>query len=425
MRKLLFGILLFCCIYGIKAQNVGVGTTSPGHKLTIEQKGGGKYNQGFEWTGSAFAIRSGTNIGSDYSLVVGVDTLNKVSYIQSYIQGLGARNLVLNGIGGNVGIGTASPNAALQFANIAASRKIVLYEAGNNDHQFSGFGLENAFIRYQLANTSGDHVFFAAASASASNELMRIKGNGNVGIGNNNPDAPLSFSATLGKKITFYPGTLGNAGIGMAANRLKIYADNPNADVAIGYDVAGTFNEKFAVKPNGALAVNGNMGSAGQVLTSNGSGVPATWTNPSATTNIGTYNFATQSASSADLIDNSSLVEIDVPGMVANFTLNTSATVVFNYRVRITNRGCFGCGERLTFIGLEQNISGGTTSTHNTTVYTPNEKFADGVSGPFYLNLGPGTYSFKITIIKSVYGSATVYVVNSNYNILSWQIFPQ
>jgi hypothetical protein len=81
---------------------------------------------------------------------------------------------------GNVGIGASTPNAALQFANIAASRKIVLYEAANNDHQFSGFGLEPAFIRYQLASPAGYHIFFAGTSPTNSNELFRISGNGNA-----------------------------------------------------------------------------------------------------------------------------------------------------------------------------------------------------------------------------------------------------
>lgn len=103
--------------------------------------------------------------------------------------------------------------------------------------------------------------------------------NSRVGIGNNNPNAPLSFPPSLGKKITLYPGATGDVGFGVAGNRLQIYSDNPNADVALGYDAAGTFNERFAVKPTGALAVNGNTGQAGQGLVSNGSGAAATWVN--------------------------------------------------------------------------------------------------------------------------------------------------
>jgi hypothetical protein len=101
--------------------------------------------------------------------------------------------------------------------------------------------------------------------------------NSRVGIGNQNPNAPLSFPAALGKKITLYPGATGDVGFGVSGNRLQIYSDNPSADVAIGYDAAGTFNERFAVKPNGALAINGNTGSAGQVLMNDVSGVPQ-WT---------------------------------------------------------------------------------------------------------------------------------------------------
>ena len=102
--------------------------------------------------------------------------------------------------------------------------------------------------------------------------------NSRVGIGNNNPNAPLSFPAALGKKITLYPGGTGDVGFGVSGNRLQIFADHPSADVAVGYDAAGTFHESFAFKPNGALAVNGNLGAPGQVLGSNG-GNAALWSN--------------------------------------------------------------------------------------------------------------------------------------------------
>ncbi len=97
--------------------NVGIGTTTPMHLLTIEQAGGGRYNEGFEWQGSALTVRSGTKIGTDYALVLGADTANKTSYIQSYTYGMGGRNLVINGIGGNVGIGTPTPLAALDVSS--------------------------------------------------------------------------------------------------------------------------------------------------------------------------------------------------------------------------------------------------------------------------------------------------------------------
>lgn len=89
---------------------------------------------------------------------------------------------------GNVGIGTSTPNAPLQFASSAALRKIVLFEQANNDHQFIGFGVGGfGTLNYQLPVNSNDHVFQVANSATASTELMRIKGTGRVGIGTSNP----------------------------------------------------------------------------------------------------------------------------------------------------------------------------------------------------------------------------------------------
>lgn len=85
---------------------------------------------------------------------------------------------------GNMGIGNNTPNARLQFPNDINQRKLVLYETANNDHQFYGFGVTSSVLRYQTATTGDDHVFYAGTSASTSQELMRLRGVGFLGIGN-------------------------------------------------------------------------------------------------------------------------------------------------------------------------------------------------------------------------------------------------
>jgi|GEM_PF-1045257 len=90
---------------------------------------------------------------------------------------------------GNTGIGTVNPNALLQFSNSIANRKLVLYEGANNDNQYYGLGINGSVLRYQIDDLSSNHVFYAAVSSSASNELFRIKGNGDIGIGAPVPSA--------------------------------------------------------------------------------------------------------------------------------------------------------------------------------------------------------------------------------------------
>lgn len=91
---------------------------------------------------------------------------------------------------GKVGIGNTSPteqvhitgnalvDGILKFPDTTASRKIALYGANTNDHQFFGFGVNSGAIRYQVGDTSSNHVFYAGVSPVTSNELMRLYGTG-------------------------------------------------------------------------------------------------------------------------------------------------------------------------------------------------------------------------------------------------------
>ncbi len=96
-----------------------------------------------------------------------------------------------------VGIGTTTANAALQFNNTIAGRKIVLWEGSNNDHQVYGFGINTNTLRYQVDASVASHVFYSGINSSSSLELMRITGTGNVGIGTSAPSANLHVNGTM------------------------------------------------------------------------------------------------------------------------------------------------------------------------------------------------------------------------------------
>jgi len=83
-------------------------------------------------------------------------------------------------IGINMGLGT--PNAPLQFVATTASRKIVLFETSNNDHQVYAFGVNSNVLRYQVPANTADHVFYAGVNSTTSNEVARISGVGDFTI---------------------------------------------------------------------------------------------------------------------------------------------------------------------------------------------------------------------------------------------------
>ncbi|AXE21177.1 hypothetical protein DR864_27285 [Runella rosea] len=74
-------------------------------------------------------------------------------------------------------------NGHIRQGNTLGNKKISLWVDAENDHQFYGFGLNSAVMRYQVATLGADHIFYAGNGALSSNELMRIRGNGNVIVG--------------------------------------------------------------------------------------------------------------------------------------------------------------------------------------------------------------------------------------------------
>lgn len=331
----------------------------------------------------------------------------------------------------NVGIGTNTPTGPLSFPNTLGN-KIVLWGDGNNNH--FGIGIQNGLFQI-YANQQSEAVGIGFGRSNFFTERFRVQGNGNIGIGTSTPAVRLDVAGTDGWNLIDGEGDMR---IGNANTRLKFGIALGGGGVgaagimqhggigALSIGAAGKYLMQMVGSANyidlqnitGGLRINNNPGAAGQVLTSGGANAAPYWSSP-AGAGTGLFNVVVQTSTSADLVSGGS--DVDLPGAVANFTLPVAARVVFNYRARIYNRGCFACGQRRTFLKVQQLIQGGTQETSTTTVYTPNEHFTDGVSGPIVVDLPAGSYSFKLTIGGSIYGSATVY---ANAGRLMWQIFP-
>ncbi len=125
-----------------------------------------------------------------------------------------------------IGIGTATPNGKLQFANENLARRIVLWEDANDDHEYSGIGKLLNVTDFHVGDTGNDFIYSAGTSATTSRELMRIKGNGNVGIGAPTPSALLhlnkSVAADGGNSFMLFENSSAGGGAGFQFKNANI-----------------------------------------------------------------------------------------------------------------------------------------------------------------------------------------------------------
>jgi hypothetical protein len=140
----------------------------------------------------------------------------------------------------------------------------VLFETANNDHQFLGFGINNNILRYQVATTLDNHAFFAGTGAGASNELMRIQGSGNVGIGTAAPASRLHVTGDIRTNTIVHVGT--NGAIFDGTNQggsLELGGGNATAGVGTPFidfhfnGLTQDFNMRLINLTNGQLCVLG------------------------------------------------------------------------------------------------------------------------------------------------------------------------
>lgn len=250
--------------------NVGIGVASPGvplqfanvvdlSKIALYRTAANDY-QFF-----GFGISSGT-------LRYSVDALvsNHVFYAAASsttanelfrISGNGTCN-----VSGNLGIDVPAPTISLQFSNALDTCKLALYQGAANKYQVHGFGVESGILRYSIASSSNAHVFYAGTSSTTANELFRITGAGNVGIGGvSAPNTYLQFPNDLDNcKISLYQS---------AANKFQVFGFGISSGT-LRYSVGGSSNshtfycgassttstELFRIDGTGYATVKGGAG---------------------------------------------------------------------------------------------------------------------------------------------------------------------
>ncbi|MEO8772684.1 MAG: hypothetical protein ABI402_21490 [Ferruginibacter sp.] len=355
------------------AGNVGIGTTTPGNLLEIKNNGA---------TTPGLRINNTT---ATWQLGVGINTANDALF---GIYNSSAGNAFVINSSGNVGIGTTSPGNLLEIKNSGATAP--------------GLRINNTTTTWQLGVgvITPNDALFGIYNSNAGNALV-INSSGNVGIGTTTPNAPLSFRPILGKKITLYQGLTGDVGFAVAGNRLQIYSDNPNADVAIGYDAAGTFNERFAVKPNGALALSGNVGQSGQQLISGGGGLPASWVNRP------TVLYFNKSGN-IDL--SGSALCADIGGVDGqSFSLGSNSLITYQFSIELyASNGAFG-GYSFGGVSIQILNNVGTVVSQSSSSFDTNNFKSQNVQVVGIGDIAAGTYSVRARVVRHSTTDGTTY----------------
>lgn len=227
-------------LYVDASGNVGVNTTSPSYKFDVSGQArlGNSVAQSApsatDILSTAHTILGGT--GENYLTIGQYTSANGYAqWIQSsYLNPTTAKyNLVLNPLGGNVGIGTSSPSNILELKASSSTNSIVLgtiaSTGGYNMISLNGTNAEGQYIGiagggntdkalYYQSGNAGAHIFRTGDGTNFT-ERMRITSGGNILIGTTSDNgtklqisggANISGGVSIGSSITTHSGTLAN-----------------------------------------------------------------------------------------------------------------------------------------------------------------------------------------------------------------------
>jgi hypothetical protein len=227
--------------------NVGIGTTSPNSKLEVFASGYGIYQNDGTVSVGTYTSATGGWLGTTTNHPLHFFTANS------------AEKMTLS-VAGNVGIGITAPTSPLSFPDVLG-KKISLYPGATGDAGFGVFGNE---LRINSDNVNADITFGYDNFTNLFTERMRVKGNGNVGIGTNNPAAKMEIRGATGdglyvtsttQSLRFTTGA-GGALIGAASNNSTNFISNNTIGASLKPD--GTFGIGVT-NPTYRLDVNGRM----------------------------------------------------------------------------------------------------------------------------------------------------------------------
>ena len=310
--------------------------------------------------------------------------------------------------GQNIGIGNIKPSGPLSFPNTVGP-KILLWGA-NTESDHYGIGYQNSQLQF-YGDANFTQVSLGVGQSTLFSELLRIKGDGRVGIYNNNPEAILDVAGRvrLNGYDSFYqvdyynytdyiqPAIFFNNNANTAAPfNIRTYGITDWGDITDSR--FGIFNSagKLRLGTNllGSLIVNGSAGTAGQILRSGDFYGEAKWRN-SFSADIYNQAAVSKNEALAELTETPKifLFERDVnDGYSKNtYRLSVPSRVLVKFDLTTDFYECVACGPstfdvQITYNGLVA----------RTFRYTQTNNLGASISGSGILTLPAGDYQIAL-----------------------------
>ena len=254
--------------YFVANGNLGIGTSSPGSKLTVTSTTTGSYEIG-RFQGAANSspfLYHLTTGGSPSFSVLSYGPQPSAVYPTLTIRGFysnatggdagGYPQLELVRSGGNTSITTATPSGAILS-------RIISY-GSNSSSSLPGTLIESV-AEADFTTTSTTGIRFQTTNAGSLAEAVRFAANGNVGIGNNTPNAKLVVTGTanvsgdvaIGGNVSI-SGVIKGQATALSGDVLLIGDNSKLVDINV-IDTAGLYSQSNTLIGSLKLGSNGGI----------------------------------------------------------------------------------------------------------------------------------------------------------------------